>query len=560
MEKKLKRLLKKLTSKKTERALIVLLPCFTILVVAAILAPRLLFYMRQGRVPEMPAVESPASVSFSPAPTPSSSPSPSPVPSPSASPTATVTPVTAHISASSTERDLYVKLRDDAGNMLLGQEFTLSFAYPDGAEYRFKSATDGTCYLVDLEPGDYTVTMLDQDGFVAAAPVECTVRSQVEYVPIEDIDGMLDVVDNTQISQSEQKPAAAPVEELAPEVLSTPQDSGTVTELAPVLDTVGNQTYTYTFALGPNGRLLLSDNVTESDVIPVDENNDGAYEYGLQMVAGSTGAYNAIPLFNSDNTPVAAYAITAIPVTETVTATVGWQTIDGNTYYYDADGKKVTGLKSIDGLLYYFNQYGVRAKSLGIDVSFYNESINWPAVKAQGIEYAIIRVGGRGYETGRLYDDVCFQQNLSGARAAGLKVGVYFYTSAVDAVEAVQEASLVLDRLGGSPLDYPIYFDMEPADTSRRDGSLTKAQRTEIINAFCTTVQNAGYKAGFYSYLNFFKYSMDYYSVNMYSIWLASYTSFNQVPDFTGRYDMWQFTEAGVVNGINGVVDMNAIF
>ena len=375
---------------------------------------------------------------------------------------------------------------------------------------------------------------------------------------------MLDVVDNTQIAEAEQKPPAAPAEEIVPEVVALPEGvdsaAGTIQELTPVLDSVGNQTYTYSFTTGPNGRLLLSDNITESDVIPVDEDGDGTPEYGLQMVVGNQSAYNAVSLFNADNTPVSAYAITATPVTETVTTMVGWQTIDGNTYYYNADGHKVTGLKSIDGLLYYFNQYGVRAKHLGIDVSFWNEGINWPAVKAQGIEFAIIRIGGRGYETGLLYDDVCFKQNLSGAKAAGLQVGVYFYSAAVDAMEAVQEASLVLDRLGGASLEYPIFFDTEPADTSRRDGNLTKAQRTEIINAFCTTVHNGGYKGGVYSYLNMFKNSLDYFSINMYPIWLANYTSFNQVPNFSGRYDMWQFTDGGVVNGISGVVDMNAIF
>ena len=472
------------------------------------------------------------------------------------------------MSASSAERDLYVRIKDASGNLLTGQRFTLSFTYPDGETYSFKSETDGTCYLVDLEPGDYTVTMDPYEGYAAAGSVDCAVKETVEYVPIDDIDQMVEVVDNTELSQSEIKTGTDPVEQIEPEILSTPVDAvggdAVVTEETPVLDSVGNQTYTYTFALGPNGRLLYSDTVTESSVIPMDEDNDGTPEYGLMAVTaeGQSTYYSSVTLYNADNSPNAEYAITATPVTETVATMVGWQSIDGKAYYYDANGKKVTGLKKIDGKLHYFNQFGVAASSLGIDVSFYNDNINWPAVKAQGIDFAIVRVGGRGWETGLLYDDSCFQQNLSGARAAGLGLGVYFYSTAVDAVEAVQEASLVLERLGGTALDLPIYIDLEASGDypNGRSDQLTKAQRTEIVNAFCGTVQNSGYRAGVYSGQNFYKNSMDYYSLNNYNIWLASYTSFNQVPNFSGRYDIWQFTDSGVVNGISGVVDMNAVF
>lgn len=106
-------------------------------------------------------------------------------------------------------------------------------------------------------------------------------------------------------------------------------------------------------------------------------------------------------------------------------------------YYYDSQGQKVTGLKKIDGRIYYFDQNGVRAQSVGIDVSFYNKDINWQAVKAQGIDFAIIRLGGRTWRTGELYDDSMTQEYLREARAAGLRIGAYFYSTAVNNVEAV---------------------------------------------------------------------------------------------------------------------------
>ena len=122
-------------------------------------------------------------------------------------------------------------------------------------------------------------------------------------------------------------------------------------------------------------------------------------------------------------------------------ALLGWQNIGGLTYYYNENGLPVTGLQQINGKLYFFDQYGQCAKALGIDLSFYNGFINWPAVAAQGIDYAILRAGGRGWETGLIYEDEWFQRNLMEARIAGIDIGVYFFSTATNPLEAQQEAS-----------------------------------------------------------------------------------------------------------------------
>jgi len=139
---------------------------------------------------------------------------------------------------------------------------------------------------------------------------------------------------------------------------------------------------------------------------------------------------------------------------------------------------------------------------------------------------------------------------------------VYFYSTAIDAVEAVQEASLVLERLNGTALDYPIFIDVEQSGDYPygRSDQLSKTARNEIVTAFCQTVINSGYRAGVYSGQNFFANHIDHAALTQYYIWLASYTSNNRLPGFGGHYDMWQFTDSGVVNGIKGKVDMNAIF
>jgi GH25 family lysozyme M1 (1,4-beta-N-acetylmuramidase) len=251
------------------------------------------------------------------------------------------------------------------------------------------------------------------------------------------------------------------------------------------------------------------------------------------------------------------------PIIESSDSTTGWRDIAGNTYYYDSNGIAVTGLQTINGKLYFFDQYGVKAKALGVDVSSYNNFINWPAVAAQGIDYAIIRAGSRGWETGTIYDDSWFELNLTSAKAAGLKLGVYFYSTATTPLEAEDEALYVIECLNGTKLDLPIYIDVEYSGDypNGRADKLSSERRSQIIDSFCTTVENNGYEAGVYSSQSYFMYNLSVdYLTQRYSIWLASYTRAAILPSFQWNYDIWQFTDNGKVNGITGTVDMNAWF
>lgn len=238
----------------------------------------------------------------------------------------------------------------------------------------------------------------------------------------------------------------------------------------------------------------------------------------------------------------------------------GWQNIAGSTYYYNDDGQCVTGLRLIDGQLHFFDQYGVKAETIGIDVSFYNEFIDWPAVAAQGIDFAILRAGGRGWETGLIYEDEWFLRNLTEARLAGIELGVYFYSTATNPAEAEAEAMYVLRCLSGARLELPIFIDMEYSGEYPRGRSdrLSNIERELIINAFCRRVMDEGYQAGVYSGQNYYKNNLDISSLSKYTLWLASYTRNARLPDFPGSYDIWQFTDSGRVNGISGIVDMNA--
>ena len=236
----------------------------------------------------------------------------------------------------------------------------------------------------------------------------------------------------------------------------------------------------------------------------------------------------------------------------------GWQTIDGKTYFYDKNGNPVTGEQVIQGAKYVFGSDGALATNsgsgvMGIDVSKWNGTINWTAVKNSGVNYAIIRCGYRGSSTGALIQDPKFKANIQGAAAAGIKVGVYFFTQAVNEVEAVEEASMVLDLVKGHKLSYPIFIDVESSG-GRADG-LDKNTRTAAVNAFCKTIQNGGYKAGIYANKTWFEGKMNTASLSGYKIWLAQYAA---APTYKAtRYDMWQYTSKGKINGISGNVDMN---
>ncbi|HKM35902.1 MAG TPA: GH25 family lysozyme, partial [Lachnospiraceae bacterium] len=233
----------------------------------------------------------------------------------------------------------------------------------------------------------------------------------------------------------------------------------------------------------------------------------------------------------------------------------GWQTLEGKLFYYDASGKKITGEQVIQGAKYNFASDGslvVGSGSFGIDVSKWNGTIDWNAVKNSGVSYVIIRCGYRGSSTGALIEDPKFASNIKGASAAGIKVGVYFFTQAVNRSEAVEEASMVIELVKKYTISYPVFLDVE-ASGGRAD-NIDKATRTDVIKAFCETIQNSGYTAGVYANKSWLTNKIDASQLGRYKIWLAQYAS---APSYTGRYDMWQYKSTGKVTGISGNVDMN---
>ena len=191
---------------------------------------------------------------------------------------------------------------------------------------------------------------------------------------------------------------------------------------------------------------------------------------------------------------------------------------------------------------------------VGIDVSKWNGDIDWDRVKNAGVEFAIIRAGYRGSTTGGLVEDSCFAANMRGAAASGMPVGVYCFTQAVNEVEAVEEASAVLELIREYELEYPVFIDTEGAGGNGRADNLDPETRTLVCEAFCRTIANAGYTAGVYASRNWYNNNLHTQKLENYCIWLAEYRS---APLYQGYYHMWQYTSKGAVDGIAGNVDMN---
>ncbi len=189
-----------------------------------------------------------------------------------------------------------------------------------------------------------------------------------------------------------------------------------------------------------------------------------------------------------------------------------------------------------------------------IDVSIFQYDIDWKKVKADGIDYAIIRIGGRYYGGGGLYPDDYFEKNYKEARAAGVKVGIYFYSQAKDEEEAREEVDYFMDILDGRDLDMPVYMDYE-CPSGSRISKMSKTEGTKNVIAFCKAVESYGYEAGFYSYPAFINKYVDPSQISgTYAVWVAHY---HKYCSYSYDYDMWQYTSGGKVNGISGRVDMN---
>lgn len=197
---------------------------------------------------------------------------------------------------------------------------------------------------------------------------------------------------------------------------------------------------------------------------------------------------------------------------------------------------------------------------LGVDVSEHQHEIDWSKAAESGVGFAYIRSGYRGWTQGGLYEDAWFRRNIEGARAAGLDVGVYFYSQAINVAEAIEEANFVLDQIRGYDVSLPIIFDWEiPEDAPEaRTNGLDPAIIADCCVAFCETVKAAGYDAGIYFNLQLGYYSVELDRLTDFDFWIADWGS--EYPKFYYAFKFWQYSRHGEIPGIEGEVDLNLMF
>ena len=209
-----------------------------------------------------------------------------------------------------------------------------------------------------------------------------------------------------------------------------------------------------------------------------------------------------------------------------------------------------------DLMKYYEN--GKQTSYVGVDISKYQDYVDFVKVKKAGIDFVMLRVGARGYGTGQLILDEYFSDNLKRATDAGLDVGVYFYSQAINKDEAIEEANMVLANLGDYQITYPVAYDMELVENdSARTENLTRAEKTEIAKAFLDTIAASGRKTMIYGNKEWLIKEVDMSKLTAFDVWLSQPAD---IPDYPYKFSMWQYDFEGSVDGIVGYVNMNISF
>ncbi len=218
----------------------------------------------------------------------------------------------------------------------------------------------------------------------------------------------------------------------------------------------------------------------------------------------------------------------------------------------------VANLQILENGEYQYLTDGQVTSHKGIDVSSHQGDIDWNLVAQDGVEFAIIRLGYRGYgKEGNLMEDTKFDANIQGAKAAGIKVGVYIFSQAINDEEVLAEASLVLNKIAPYQLDCPVVYDVERTSADGRMNNISVEERTHLTQLFCQTIENAGYTPMIYHNTQMGALMIDIAALEDYDKWYASYSDQMFYPY---EYKIWQYSDKGKIPGISTNVDLNICF
>lgn len=471
------------------------------------------------------------------------------------------------LSIESVQNDMRIKFYNHDGKLFTGVEFKVSVTPVSGGKTVIYASTekDGRLNISKLTAGKYTVKLTEPEDYSSEKDeYEVTVKAKVEYKVIKNVKD--DAKNESEINVAKEAPKVNRPQE-QPVLKDTVEfvTSGTFTVkeyvIVPASDIVKPEEPTTEPSTEPSsepgsepsseipegGNSENPDSPTEKKRLLDKDGNELFIKVDGKYTEAYSGDYSETGEFYK-------YA--------DVKKYTGWQTIDGNTYYFDKNGNPVTGKQVINGASYTFTSEGKLPKGagvLGIDVSKYQGTINWTAVKNAGVKFVIIRCAYRGWGTGVLVKDPNFDSYIKGATAAGLDVGIYIFSQAVNEVEAVEEASYIVECAKGYNVKLPLFIDIETSggNGEGRADNISYAQRTAVAKAFCQTVKNSGYRAGVYANKNYLTTKFDANQLAGYYIWLAHYV---QQTNYTGKYDIWQYSSKGSIPGISGNVDVNLAY
>ncbi|MDL2225127.1 hypothetical protein LJC20_02830, partial [Eubacteriales bacterium OttesenSCG-928-M02] len=466
------------------------------------------------------------------------------------------------LTASSVEKDMNIAILDGEDEQpITNVAFAVMATDPSGEVTELvDDDADGKIYAKDLEPGEYTLALKETGRFIVPEPVAVKVKEKVERVVIPEIKDKIVNAKNVNAAAEDggHSRPATPAPAPTPSANDTIPyyESKTITTQKEVTEPLlenGQQVVKYKPVLNEEGFLLLAGG--EASEVKPELDGEGYCQPTDEKVfvdgKAQTDVYKltAVPQFTTKMVPVTIYQ--------------GWHTQNGKRYYYDLEGKPVTGAQVIQGASYVFDANGVlQQKVIGIDVSSFQSAINWTKARNEGgLHFVMVRAGYRGYGSGVLVEDRMFKTHIEGAYKAGAKVGVYYYSQAINEVEAVEEASaaVALAKKYNVKVTYPIAIDLEYATSNRsgRADKLTAEERTKVAEAFCETVRSAGYTPMIYASKSWF--SSNTYMIpsrlTKYKVWLAQWGV--QQPTYTGRIDMWQYTSDGSMPGYSGRLDVN---
>lgn len=227
--------------------------------------------------------------------------------------------------------------------------------------------------------------------------------------------------------------------------------------------------------------------------------------------------------------------------------------------YLPKNNYDYTKMEEKAGLKRYMEN-GKEISYVGADISKQTGSVNFVSMKAAGVDYVMIRIGGRGYSSGQITLDENFKENIEGAIEEGIDIGIYFYSQAITQDEAIEEVNFVVQNLEPyrAHVKYPIAFDMEfvANDEARIDG-LSREDRTNIAVSFLEGVKAAGYVPMLYGDKEWLLKEVDLAKLQDYDVWL---TQESDIPDYPYQYAMWQYSTKGVLNGVKGDANLNICF